>query len=311
MRQLLLQLHEFLACDRNRYRGYILRRYDSPAFRQLLFVALSPTVNLGVGYPDFNLDPGTTVESNTLLEFTELVNKLRRKELPWLEAKVAVLNYVQSFPPSFRETMAEILTQNLPLRVSSWEINRFIGAAVIPPACMHPVLKFNEAKIKYPVYASRACVGPRYLCFVEPDGFVSLRTLKGQTDDLVRTHGIMSSLPPAVYEFELLHTEHLQEYHEHSRRQCSKLFRADEGDIYIHDVIPWDDWGLWKMGTGERAKLLERLELTHPNMFKVPYYKVENNIQLADCHELFLSQGYIRTEVIPSGPYNKDAYYLS
>jgi DNA ligase-1 len=311
-----LALAEIKATGRKREKVSLLKKYDSPTMRDVLFYAFSPTVSFGVGRVSFDSEtPWDPSNPPSIGEFLTLCKNLSDRSLTGNAAEAAVRAHVEQYPAELRELVAAVFAARLSIGCDVEIINSALPG-VIPVFGVQLAREFNPDHMTYPAYASAKLDGMRCLLFVTYSG-VSMHTRTGKRIEcLPAIESAFSKLPLGVYDGELLHENGVFSDTISVCRKNEPSAGSASIRFHVFDYISLAEWDSPITPASQRFARLAEIEhrylstLTSTQVwYVVPHVLVNSSLELATLHTSLTASGYEGTMVQFNKPYNKKRTY--
>jgi len=310
------QLTEIKANGRQRDKIALLKRYDSPTMRDVLFHAFSPTITFGVGTVKYDSKgPSLTSVAPDIGEFLSLIQRLASRDLTGGDANRAVIHHVNSYPSAYRELVASFFAGKMSIGCDCEIINKALPG-VIPVFGVQLAREFCPDHMSYPAFVSAKLDGMRCLLFVTYAG-VKLLTRTGKPIEcLQHIENAFATMPLGVYDGELLHeggnfAETISICRKSTPSQDSMLVQ-----FHVFDYIPLPEWDSpitpAKLRFHRLDEIYERYISTtvnKPAWFVVQHTVVKNSVELARFHDIMIGSGWEGTMVQFDKPYSKKRTY--
>lgn len=301
MRHYLDQLLQVKAHPSAREKVELLKDFDSPTLREILFLAYSPSVVFGIGAINFSTADDSSTYPN-LSSFLDLTKALLSKSLRGNAAKDAVLDYVDRFPREARELVASIFTQTLSIGCDVKRVNKAYKDC-IPVFSVQLAEEYQSGKMEYPCWISPKLDGMRCVAFVTSAG-VSLMSRGGKAIECMpHIEAALRLAPNGVYDGELMHPGGFQTTVSFCRTKDPKP--GCESVVYhIFDFVSHQEWNDPQAPAVERFRALANLAGANlPSIKIVPHFEVANTNKLLQVHRQFVADGYEGSMLQWQGPY--------
>lgn len=309
------QLAEIKANGRQRDKIALLKRYDSPTLRDLLFHAFSPTVTFGVG--TVNYDPkGPSIGSVPGVgEFLSLIQRLSSRALTGNDAQYTVIAHINSYPAAYREMVASFFAGRLSIGCDCEIINKALPG-VIPMFGVQLAREFSVDHMSYPAYVSAKLDGMRCLLFVTYAG-VKLLTRTGKAIEcLPHIEQAFEKCPIGVYDGELLHENGV---FADTISVCRRAAPSEDSILikyHVFDYIPLPEWDSPVTPAKLRFQRLTEINdrytgtcIGKPAWYVVPHTLVKNSLELSHFHDNMIASGWEGTMIQFDKPYAKKRTY--
>lgn len=309
MDNLLTQLDKVKRSSTKADKRKLLKSQDSPALRQLLFIALSPTEYTGLVDLDFNDDPlPYDPEPATLGNFLLLIRAIRGSDQGHKEPGLVeqVEAYIQTVQPALRELLVAVFTGTLTLGLDPLQINEPLPGC-IPTLSVSKPVPFLKGQVPYPLYASPILNGLRVVAVVTKQG-ARLFALSGKPiTSLPHVLARVKRLPPGYYDGLLRHDQW-------TTRSTMALVRSERprGDYHavyfqVNDWVSAREWEKPVTDAKVRFAQLNQIMESHTDtsLRWVPPERIERNFELLRLHRRYLALGHEGTLIRSGGEYRR------
>lgn len=305
MLELLKQIQAIKSATSKKEKAKLLREFDSPALRKLLFIAFSPTVVLGIGSVDYDLEPsvGEGVPETTLEDVLTFVRQVQEREIKGNASKERAAEITDRVHPDYRWIVAGILGGDLRLGMDVKGINSALPG-MIPTLDIQLAEELHPDHIQFPGYASKKLDGMRCLGVVTRQGARLFSRGGKAIESVPHIEAALKKLPVGYYDGELMHPSGFQTTLRFTRCKGPKPGH-DAVKFHIFDYIVENEWDAPVMPAKERFAKLEQILKSHqsPSLSLVEHTLIFKNSDLLRLHKQFTAAGFEGTMFQTTGAY--------
>ena len=305
MRTLLSQIQEIKTATSKRGKLLLLKRHDSPALRQLLFNAFSPTVVLGLGKLDYDSETREHDEhtETSLTDLLMFIRQVQARDIKGNASKDAALKLANLTPFKYRWIVAGILGGDLRIGCDAKDINKAIPD-LIPTLNLQEAEELHPDHLNFPGYASMMLGGMRCLAIVTRHGVRLFSKGGNAIESVPHIESALKRLPVGYYDGELLHPSG-HKVTIHFCRHPRPRFGHTAVQFFISDFIAESEWNDPRMPAKERFQKLERaFDSVDTSVLRmVPHTLVYRNSDLLRLHRQFIAAGREGTLFQTTGAY--------
>tara|TARA_Y100000356_G_scaffold2025_1_gene1486 strand:- start:59 stop:1375 length:1317 start_codon:yes stop_codon:yes gene_type:complete len=204
--EILQQIESITGSGSQKAKQQLLKDNWSNTMQAFMQVAFNPFYTTKLNKLDYSESSVSTDtgELNGYKEFSDLMSTLLEAKAANNELRSEAINLVESFPPSVRKTLVDIMTKSLNIGIQAKSINKAIGENIIPtPGVMRAQDKPEEVEKWGKFYVETKYDGVRVIAKVE-NGKVSYWTrnfneipaeyMQGVTDAILELCGTTTNI---------------------------------------------------------------------------------------------------------------------
>lgn len=303
MLTLLAQIQEIKTATSKKEKARLLRKHDSPALRQLLFIAYSPTVVLGVGEPHYDTLDRPELYMITLAWFLSFVRQVQAREVKGMTVRFGAEELLRHTPVHFRWILAGILEGNLDLGCDVKLINAALPN-LVPTLDMQLPEDLKPEHLEFPGYASPLVDGMRCLAVVTRNGVRLFSSRGNAIESVPHIDAAMKKLMPGFYDGKLVHPSGFSTAIHYCRAKTPKV--GHDGVVFlIADFIPEHEWNEPTTPAKDRFKKLDAMFMTlEANALeRVEHTLIHRKTDLQRLFKEFTSQGFVGITFQSPGAY--------
>ena len=168
--EVLQQIESITGSGSKKSKQELLKNNWSNTMQSFMQCAFNPFYRTKLNKLDYSESSVSTDTGQTLgyKEFSDLMSTLLEAKAANNELRSIAINLVESFPPSVRKTLVDVMTKNLNIGIQAKSINKAIGKNIIPtPAVMRAQDKPEEVEKWGKFYVETKYDGVRVIAKVE------------------------------------------------------------------------------------------------------------------------------------------------